>query len=113
MVVGQYAEGSEEVHSLIAAIATRMASRRWRLLGFRSEAEALSAYTTLVRRRVGVAAVRAYARHRIARVPYVGVPRAVIERQMRRQAEVRAGLTRGHVSAAELFAHPGPSITTG
>ena len=105
LVVGQYAEGSEEVHSLIAAIATRMASRRWRLLGFRSEAEALSAYTTLVRRRVGVAAVRAYARHRIARVPYVGVPRAVIERHMRRQAEGRAGLTRGHVSAAELFAH--------
>ena len=84
-----------------------MAARRWRRLGFRTEAEALSACTTIVRRRVGVAAVRAYARHRVARVPYVGVPRAAIVDQMRRQAEARAGagLARGHVSAEALFAH--------
>lgn len=105
LVVGQYAEGSPAVHALIAAIASAMAGRRWRLLGFRSEAEALSATTTIVRRRVGVAAARAYARHRISRVPYIGVPRAVIERQMARQAATRAGHSRGHVSDAALLAH--------
>ena len=36
------------------------------------------------RRRVGVVAVQAMARHRIARVPYVGLPRAVVEQRMRR-----------------------------
>ena len=105
LVVGQYAEASAELHSLLDAIAAAMAARRWRRLGFRSEAECLSACTTLVRRRVGVAAVRAFARHRLARVPYVGLPRAVIVRHMRRQELARAGAARGHVSAVDLFAH--------
>ena len=38
------------------------------------------------RRRMGVAAVREFARHRLRRVPYVGVPRAVVEQRMQREA---------------------------
>ena len=41
------------------------------------------------RRRVGIAVARAYARYRIRRVPYVGVPRAVIDDRVQRAA--RAG----------------------
>ena len=36
------------------------------------------------RRRLGVAAVQAMARHRLARVPFIGVPRAVVEARRRR-----------------------------
>ena len=50
-----------------------------------------------MRRRVGMAAVRAMARHRLARVPYVGVTRAVVQhtRQLRQQRERQQG---GHWS---------------
>ena len=33
---------------------------------------------------MGIAAVQAMARHRLYRVPFVGVPRAVVETRMRR-----------------------------
>ena len=35
---------------------------------------------------MGVAAVREFARHRLRRVPYVGVSRAVVEQRMQREA---------------------------
>ena len=36
------------------------------------------------RRRLGLVICREFARHRIRRVPYIGVPRAVVERRMQR-----------------------------
>ena len=48
--------------------------------------EARSFYVARLRRRMGVAAVREFARHRLRRVPYVGVPRAVVEQRMQREA---------------------------
>ena len=38
------------------------------------------------RRRMGVTAVREFARHRLRRAAYVGVPRAVVEQMMQQEA---------------------------
>ena len=59
-------------------------------MGARSESEARSFYVARLRRRMGVAAVREFARHRLRRVPYVGVPRAVVEQRMQPSRELRA-----------------------
>ena len=37
-----------------------------------------------LRRRLGLVICREFARHRIRRVPYIGVPRAVVERRTQR-----------------------------
>ena len=42
------------------------------------------------RRRIGLATVQAMARHRLARVPYIGVPRQAVVARARRQPD--AGL---------------------
>ncbi len=39
-----------------------------------------------LRRRMGVTAVREFARHRLRRAAYVGVPRAVVEQMMQQEA---------------------------
>ena len=39
------------------------------------------------RRRVGMAVVQAMARHRLSRVPFVGVPRAVVQARARRRQQ--------------------------
>ena len=43
------------------------------------------------RRRIGLTAVQAMARHRLARVPYIGVPRAAVvqQQQLRQQAQAQ------------------------
>ena len=47
----------------------------WRGMGSRSRAEALSFLTGHYRRRWGLLVVREYARHRVRRVPYIGLAR--------------------------------------
>ena len=42
--------------------------------GARTEAEARSFFTAATRRRVGVFVLREFVRHRLRRIPYVGVP---------------------------------------
>ena len=44
-----------------------------------------------VRRRIGMATVQAMARHRVARLPYIGVPRTAVVEHMRRRAVGRDG----------------------
>ena len=66
------------------SVARRRAQRQWRALGARSEREAYGAIIAGLRRFVGVASMREFARHRLRRLPLVGVPRAVIDD--RRQA---------------------------
>ena len=44
-----------------------------------------------MRRRVGLVICRKFARHRIRRVPYIGVPRAVVEQRIQRQLIGDAG----------------------
>ena len=48
-------------------------------MGARSEAEARGFFVAGLRRFVGVYAAREMARHRLHRVPLVGVPRAVLD----------------------------------
>ena len=75
LVYGQYGEASRDVHDLLTAVATRAADGLWRGMGCRSQAEALSFLTSHYRRRWGMLVVREYARHRIRRVPYIGLAR--------------------------------------
>ena len=63
-----------------------MATKHWRLLGARSQGEVHGFYVAQLRRRMGVTAVREFARHRLRRAAYVGVPRAVVEQMMQQEA---------------------------
>ena len=66
------------MHTLIGSAAEAQASQVWREAGARSASEMRAALIGRMRRRVGLATVQAMARHRLARVPYVGVSHAVV-----------------------------------
>ena len=74
------------MHTLIHIAAQRLATKHWRLLGARSQGEVHGFYVAQLRRRMGVTAVREFARHRLRRAAYVGVPRAVVEQMMQQEA---------------------------
>ena len=61
-----------------------LAARQWRDMGARTQEEARSFIVSSLRRRLGLVICREFARHRIRRVPYIGVPRAVVEQRMQR-----------------------------
>ena len=86
VVFGNYGEASRDVHTLIHVAAQRLATKHWRLLGARSQGEVHGFYVAQLRRRMGVTAVREFARHRLRRAAYVGVPRAVVEQMMQQEA---------------------------
>ena len=75
LVWGQYGEASLAVHELFDLAVQSAARRSWRDIGARSEAEARGYFSSTMRRRWGVIAVRAMARHRLRRVHFVGAPR--------------------------------------
>jgi len=60
--------------------------------GRRSEQEAYGAIVAGLRRFVGVSVAREFARHRIHRLPLVGVPRGVVDARRQRLQGGRAGL---------------------
>ena len=72
LVFGAYGEASSDVHTLLRVAATGAASRNWAKMGARSAAEALGIFSSSLRRRWGLVAVREYARLRLNRVCYVG-----------------------------------------
>ncbi len=72
LVWGQYGEASLAAHELFELAVRSAAHAMWRDIGARSEAEARGYFTTTMRRAWGVTAVRAMARHRLRRVPFVG-----------------------------------------
>ena len=84
LVMGQYAECSADVHALLRLAAEATARSRWRLIGARSAVEASNFFLQVYRRRLGLAIGREMARHRLHRVPFVGVPRAAMNARMRR-----------------------------
>ena len=91
--------------ALLEKAGRALASRTWQRAGCRSEAEARSWWVASARRRVGCAVTRAFARYRLRRLPFVGVPRAVLDARVRRgQAGFRAGAAAdgGHAFDAEL-----------
>jgi hypothetical protein len=89
LVFGAYGEASADVHALLDHAATAQASREWRAAGARSAAEMRQILISRSRRQLGLAAVQAMARHRIARQPYVGRSREVVQRYMQAGADRR------------------------
>ena len=88
LVFGHFGECSADVYELLDAAAERAASRRWRALGSRTEAEARGYFVGAFRRRFGVHVTREFARHRLRRLPYVGATRAAVQADAARR---RAG----------------------
>ena len=84
LAFGAYGEASPDVHALLTVAADGLAARQWRDMGARTQEEARSFIVSSLRRRLGLVICREFARHRIRRVPYIGVPRAVVERRMQR-----------------------------
>ena len=106
LVFGAYGEASPDVHHCITAAATRRAQRSWRHLGARSQHEARAFFLQSYRRDVGMAVVREHARLRLARVPFVGVPRDVVQaRGVQRRREQVRGTDAAGGRADQFFAH--------
>ena len=79
-VCGNYGECSPDVHELLAITADGLAERRWRLMGARSMTEARAFFIARLRRSLSVIVAREMARHRLRRIPFIGVPRSGCER---------------------------------
>ena len=75
---GHYSEMSADGHELLAITADQLAASRWRLMGARSYAEARAFYIQQIRRQLGLLVGREFARHRLRRLPFIGVPRAAV-----------------------------------
>jgi len=84
LAFGAYGEASPDVHALLTVAADGLAARQWRDMGARTQEEARSFIVSSLRRRLGLVICREFARHRIRRVPYIGVPRAIVEQRMQR-----------------------------
>ena len=86
LAFGAYGEASPptRTRALLTVAADGLAARQWRDMGARTQEEARSFIVSSLRRRLGLVICREFARHRIRRVPYIGVPRAVVERRMQR-----------------------------
>ena len=102
LVFGQYGEWSLDVSHLISISAARAAARGWRQTGFRSEAEYRGMLTGMLRRRVGLQVVRAFARQRLRRVGLVGIPRTEIDGWRERQQRDRTLGSRGSDALVRL-----------
>ena len=85
LVFGNYSEASPDVHHCIAAAAAEAAKRNWRELGARRAEEAKSFYVASFRRRLGVFVAREFARHRLSRECFIGVPRRLVDLRVLRQ----------------------------
>ena len=98
LVFGQYAEASDDVHELLEIAARRLADQRWRSLGARTAQEAYGIYLSRFRRSMSMLVAREMARHRLRRVPFIGVSRTALrqrqqelsdEHQQRQRAPMR------------------------
>ena len=108
-----YGEASRDVHLLLGVAADVTAEHRWRELGASSREEARGFIIGALRRRMGLVAVRAMARHRLSRVPWIGVDRQVVvdrrqsgwhdPRVLARSRRVHNGLRA--VNPDDFFAH--------
>ncbi|EOD06723.1 hypothetical protein EMIHUDRAFT_258750, partial [Emiliania huxleyi CCMP1516] len=68
LVVGAYAEASDDLHQLFDCVVESASKQHWRRIGARSAKEARSYFATTLRRAWGVHFAREFARHRIRRV---------------------------------------------
>ncbi|EOD23442.1 hypothetical protein EMIHUDRAFT_239610 [Emiliania huxleyi CCMP1516] len=100
LVVGAYAEASDDLHQLFDCVVESASKQHWRRIGARSAREARSYFATTLRRAWGVHFAREFARHRLRRVVFVGAPR----RQPGRPLATADG-DRPALSAGEFAAH--------
>ena len=109
LAAGQYSEVSPDVHSLIQVCAESLANKNWRALGARSAQEARGFVAAAVKRRLGLTVAREMARHRLRRVPAIGVPNAALsgparfQRAMARRHGVDEPLDRPPAFVPEEF----------
>ena len=89
LVFGQYGECSPDVHDLLSACADAMAARTWRRAGMRTQAEARAHYITIFRRELCIVVTREFARHRLRRRCFIGVPRAAVRAHMQDRDDER------------------------
>ena len=87
---------------MLARTGTGTAAGGWRQTGFRSEAEYRGLLTGMLRRRVGLQVVRAFARQRLRRVGLVGIPRTEIDGWRERQQRDRTLGSRGSDALVRL-----------
>ena len=92
------------MHDLLEAAAESMAKAKWAQLGCHSQGEAKGFFLNDFKRRLGLVAMREMARHRINRVHFVGMPRAVVDQIMSGRARAAAN---GRASAPQLDAFHG------
>ena len=115
-VFGAYGEASRDVHLLLGVAADEMATRLWDNMGARTKEEARAFIIGALRRRMGLAAVRAMARHRLRRVPWIGVDRQVVVDRRQRgyhdpQAQARGRMRmEGAVNPDDFLAHQARAI---
>ena len=106
LVFGQYSEWSEDVDSLLELAAAAAARRDWRLRGNRTMEEARAVYIALYRRRLGCFVAREYARHRLRRIPFIGLTHdQVSARRRRRDIPVLGRDAAAGVRAADYYAY--------
>jgi hypothetical protein len=106
LVFGQYGEWSEDVDSLLELAATASARRDWRMRGNRTMEESRGIYIALFRRRLGCFVVREFARHRLRRLPFVGLTRDQVRaRRRRRDTPVQGRDEAAGVRAADYYAY--------
>ena len=86
------------------AAARKLASATWDRLRAHSEDHAYNCHVRRFRRDVGIAVAREFARYRLLRVPFVGVPRAVIRDRHAGRREARAVPAQGPMQA-DFFRH--------
>ena len=121
LVVGAYAEASDDLHQLFDCVVDSASKQHWRRIGARSAKEARSYFATTLRRACGVHFAREFARHRIRRVVFVGAPRRQPGRQASRDGRWRlASAVGGRVCGARaarrrrVGGRPArPSVSTG
>ena len=101
-------EASPDVHSPLHLARQRraglLARTTWDRLGARSEDEAYSYHVQRFRRDIGIATAREFARYRLLRVPFIGVPRAVVRDRHAGRREARAVPAQGPMQA-DFFRH--------
>lgn len=91
--------------SILRQSAVALASKHWRRNGARSQGEALGYYTQEVYRRMGVAVSAAFARHRISRIPLIGVPLATLRDRAGMRRVAVGGVHDGAVDPQDFYAY--------
>ena len=104
LVFGAYGEASADVHTLLAIAADAVSEQQWRVAGARSATEMRAFVMGRLRRRIGMATVRAMARHRLARTSMIGVPRQAIVQRRQRGAAAALHAYAPAANLADFFA---------